>query len=63
MNYIGIDLAWTYSKESGIYNQLKQHPEKVKDELLIFVGEIPNFKMLEDYLPKQKGNSTLLLGQ
>ncbi len=38
-----------------VYNQLKQHPEKVKDELRIFVGEIPTFKMLEDYLPKQKG--------
>src|SRR5665648_360273 len=38
-----------------VYNQLKQYPEKVKDELRIFVGEIPAFKMLEDYLPKQKG--------
>ena len=38
-----------------VYSQLKQHPEKVKDELRIFVGEIPNFKMLDDYLPKQKG--------
>lgn len=38
-----------------VYNQLKQHPEKVKDELRIFVGEIPTFKMIEDYLPKQKG--------
>ena len=38
-----------------VYNQLKQHPEKVKDELRIFMGEIPTFKMLEDYLPKQKG--------
>jgi len=38
-----------------VYNQLKQHPEKVKDELRIFVGEIPTFKMLDDYLPMQKG--------
>ena len=38
-----------------VYNQLKQHPEKVKDELRIFVGEIPTFKMIEDYLPQQKG--------
>ena len=38
-----------------VYNQLKHHPEKVKDELRIFVGEIPAFQMLEDYLPKQKG--------
>jgi len=33
----------------------EQHPEKVKDELRIFVGEMTDFKMLEDYLPKQKG--------
>ncbi|KGK91339.1 hypothetical protein DP73_04285 [Desulfosporosinus sp. HMP52] len=38
-----------------VYNQLKHQPEKVKDELRIFVGEIPAFRMLEDYLPKQKG--------
>lgn len=38
-----------------VYNQLKQQPEKVKDELRIFVGEMPVFRMLEDYLPKQKG--------
>jgi len=38
-----------------VYNQLKQHPEKVKDELRIFVGEIPAFKMIEDYLLQQKG--------
>lgn len=37
------------------YNQLKHQPEKVKDELITFMGEIPAFKMLEDYLPKQKG--------
>jgi len=39
---------WTYS-------QLKKHKEKIKDEMLIFIGEIPQFRMLEDYLPKQKG--------
>ena len=38
-----------------VYNQLRTQPEKVKDELRIFVGEIPTFKMLEDHLPKQKG--------
>ena len=38
-----------------VYNQLKHYPEKVKDELRIFVGKIPAFKMLEDHLPKQKG--------
>ena len=34
------------------YNQLKRQPEKVKDELKTFVGEIPYFKALEDYLPR-----------
>ncbi|MHB8065932.1 MAG: DEAD/DEAH box helicase, partial [Ruminiclostridium sp.] len=38
-----------------VYNQLKNQPEKIKDELSTFIGEIPLFKMLEDYLPKQKG--------
>lgn len=38
-----------------VYNQLKHQKEKVKDELLIFIGEMPQFRMLEDYLPKQKG--------
>ena len=37
------------------YQQLKGQPEKVKDELRIFVGEMPSFQMLEDYLPRQKG--------
>ncbi len=35
--------------------QLKNQKEKVKDELVIFMGDMPQFKMLEDYLPKQKG--------
>ncbi|QNO14097.1 DEAD/DEAH box helicase [Alkalicella caledoniensis] len=37
------------------YKQLKNHREKIKDELLLFLDEIPNFRMLDDYLPKQKG--------
>ena len=37
------------------YNQLKNQREKVKDELITFVGEMPEFKLIEDYLPKQKG--------
>ncbi len=39
---------WTYS-------QLKNQPDKVKDEMLTFFGELPIFKMIDDYLPKQKG--------
>ncbi len=40
-----------------VYNQLKRQPEKVKDELRTFLGEIPAFKLLEDYLPQQKGKT------
>ena len=37
------------------YVQLKKQREKVKDEFLTFIGEMPEFRMLEDYLPSQKG--------
>lgn len=37
------------------YNQLKKQPEKVKDEMVTFLGEIPIFNMIEEYLPNQKG--------
>ncbi len=37
------------------YTQLKKQREKVKDELITFMGEMPQFRMLEDYLPTQKG--------
>ena len=37
------------------YVQLKSQCEKVKDELITFLGEMPQFRMLDDYLPKQKG--------
>jgi len=37
------------------YSQLKNQPEKVKDEILTFIGDFPKFKMIEDYLPKQRG--------
>jgi superfamily II DNA or RNA helicase len=37
------------------YNQLKNQREKVKDELVTFIGEMSLFRMLDDYLPKQKG--------
>lgn len=39
------------------YTQLKKQSEKVKDELLTFIGEFPQFKLLENYLPKQKGKT------
>jgi len=37
------------------YRQLKNQREKVKDELVTFIGEMPAFRLLEDYLPKQRG--------
>ena len=37
------------------YNQLKNQPDKVKDEMVTFIGEMPMFRYLDDYLPKQKG--------
>jgi superfamily II DNA or RNA helicase len=37
------------------YNQLKSQPEKVKDELITFLSEIPLLHFLDDHLPKQKG--------
>ncbi|NLJ40829.1 MAG: DEAD/DEAH box helicase [Clostridiales bacterium] len=38
-----------------VYSQLKNQPEKVKDEMLTFFGELPMFKMIDDYLPSQRG--------
>jgi hypothetical protein len=37
------------------YSQFKNQSEKVKDELRTFVGEMPLLRLLDDYLPKQKG--------
>ena len=37
------------------YAQLNTQPEKVKDELVTFLGELPMLKIIDDYLPKQKG--------
>lgn len=37
------------------YAQLNTQREKVKDELVTFLGELPMLKMIDDYLPKQKG--------
>ncbi len=40
-----------------VYNQLEHQPDKVKDEMLTFIGEMPMFRHIEDYLPKQKGKT------
>lgn len=42
------------------YKQLKEEREKVKDQLLTFLGELPLFKEFEDFLPKQKGRAIVL---
>ena len=40
-----------------VYNQLLKQPDRVKDELVTFLGENPLLKVLDDYLPVQKGKS------
>lgn len=37
------------------YKQLINQPEKVKDELITFLGEKPILKTFDDYLPPQQG--------
>ncbi|MEL1135563.1 DEAD/DEAH box helicase family protein [Desulfitobacterium sp. THU1] len=37
------------------YLQLKNQRERVKDELVTFVGEMPAFRLFDGYLPQQKG--------
>ncbi len=37
------------------YNQLKNQRERVKDELKTYLGELPIFKEIQDYLPTQRG--------
>ena len=39
------------------YNQLLNQPEKVKDELVTFLGETPFFKAIQDFLPEQQGKT------
>lgn len=39
------------------YNQLLKQPEKVKDELITFLGETPFFKEFEQFLPTQQGKT------
>jgi len=37
------------------YTQLKDQSEKVKDEVLTFLGTHPLLKLIEDYMPRQRG--------
>ena len=44
------------------YNELVKNKERVRDELLTFFSEIENFKLSEDFLPKQQGKIIELRG-
>ncbi|HSH35830.1 hypothetical protein, partial [Schnuerera sp.] len=44
------------------YNELVKNKEKVRDELLTFFSEVENFKLSEDFLPKQRGKIIELRG-
>lgn len=37
------------------YKQLKDQRDKVKDELKTYLGEMPEFRTIDDFMPKQKG--------
>lgn len=38
-----------------VYNQLNSHKDQVKDELITFLGEYPDFSELAQSMPRQKG--------
>ena len=40
-----------------VYNQLAKQPERVKDELITFLGEYPVFKQFEPSMPTQLGQT------
>ncbi len=40
-----------------VYNQLKYKPDEIKDQLITFLGDTPMLKMVENYLPNQKGRT------
>ncbi len=50
-----IHLGWDVYR-FGV-RQMQQQPDTVKDELRVFLGNHPNFKQIEDYLPTQRGKS------
>lgn len=51
MVYLGWDVyRWAV-------RQLQLQPDAVKDELLVFLGQRPQFKEIEDYLPTQRGQA------
>ena len=50
-----IHLGWDVYRWA--VRQLQKHPEQVKDELRVFLGNHPRFKEIEDYLPTQKAKA------
>ena len=51
MVYLGWDVyRWAV-------RQMQIQPEAVKDELRVFLGSHPQFKEIEDYLPRQRGKA------
>lgn len=40
-----------------VFNQLKNQPDRIKVELYTFLGDTPDLKAIENYLPAQKGKS------
>jgi len=44
------------------FHQLKKQRERVKDELVTFLGSVPEFSFFDNYLPKQKGKIIELKG-
>ena len=51
MIYLGWDVyRWAV-------RQMQQQPETVKDELRLFLGQHPNFREIQDYLPSQRVKS------
>ncbi|MDR1486337.1 MAG: DEAD/DEAH box helicase [Planctomycetaceae bacterium] len=50
-----IFLGWSVYRWS--VKQLREQPETVKDELRLFLGNHPQFKLIQDYLPTQRGKT------
>lgn len=50
-----IHLGWDVYRWA--VRQLQKYPEQVKDELRVFLGDHPQFKEIEDYLPTQKAKA------
>lgn len=50
-----VHLGWNVYRWA--VRQMQMQPDVVKDELRIFLGNHPQFKAIEDYLPQQRGKA------